>query len=104
MPRIAARASRWAEPSDARRRHVQRLLEADAQPVLISASDQGDACRGAHRRIRVRLKEPGAVGREAIDVRRAEIAPAIARNVGVAEIVGEDENDIRPTGGAGGGK
>jgi hypothetical protein len=56
---------------DVTRRRWQRLLETDAQPVLVAAGDQSNACRGADRRIRIRLQQAHAVGRETIDVRRA---------------------------------
>src|SRR5262245_31553885 len=43
----------------------------------------------------VELGEPQAVGGETVEVRRGDLA-AIAAGVGVAQIVREDQQDIRP--------
>src|SRR5262249_41573364 len=69
----------------------ERFLETDCKSVLIAAGDQGDTRRCADGGICVGLKKPHAVGGEPIDVRRVEGGPAVTRNVGVTEIVGEDE-------------
>ena len=73
----------------------QRLLQPDRQPVLVAAGDQRGARRRTDRGVGVRLQEAHALGRQAIDVRRADIGTPVARYVGVTEIVGHDEDDVR---------
>src|SRR5262245_40754102 len=75
----------------------ERFLETDGKPILIATGDERDTRRRADGGICVGLKKPHAVGGETIDVRRVEVRPAITCNVGVTEIVGEDENDVRGT-------
>jgi hypothetical protein len=41
------------------------------------------------------LREAHAFGRDAVDIGCREIAAPVARHVGIAEIVGEDEKNIR---------
>src|SRR5262249_53338578 len=74
---------------------AERLLEAEAQSILIAARDEGSPGRGADGGIRVALKEPHAFVRDPIDVRRFEIPPAVAADVGVPEIVRHDVDDVR---------
>src|SRR5205807_1385218 len=50
-------------------------------------------CR-THRRIGVALGQAHAALGDAVDVGRGEIAPAVARQVGIAEVVGHDEDDV----------
>ena len=72
----------------------QRLLQTDREAVLISAGDQRDAGGRADRRIGVRLQKTHAGRGETIDVRRSKVGPAVTGDVGVSEIVGEDEDDV----------
>ncbi len=81
--------------ADRRVRRGQRLLESKRQPVLIPARDQRQPRRRADRGVRIRLQKAHAVAGDAIDVRRLQIGTAVARDVGVSEIVGHDEDDIR---------
>ena len=74
---------------------TERLFEPDAQPVLVAARDQCGSRRRAHRGVGVRLEEPHALRRKPVDVRRAEIAAPVAGNIGIAEIVRHDEDDVR---------
>jgi len=70
------------------------LFQADRQPVLVPPGDQRHAGGGADRGIGVGLQETQAVGRKAVDIGGAEITPPVAGHVGIAEIVGEDEQDV----------
>jgi hypothetical protein len=75
----------------------------DAHALLVAAGDE----RGARRRTlrhRVKVREPHALAREAVDVGRADIGRSIAAEVAVAGVVGHDEDDVRPHGGGAGGR
>jgi hypothetical protein len=41
------------------------------------------------------LREPHAVFRKLIEVRRLDLLLSVATEIAVAEIVGQDENDVR---------
>ena len=73
---------------------AKRFLQADGQSVLIAARDQRDAAGGAYRRIGVSLQELHAFRGQPVDVRRFVIRTAIAGEIGITEIVGEDEQDV----------
>src|SRR5437660_8052824 len=51
----------------------QRLLETDAQAILVTAGDQPDACCGADGGVRIGLKKAHSFGGNVIDVRGVEI-------------------------------
>src|SRR5262245_12551634 len=77
-----------------------RFFQANAKPVLIASSDE----RGARCRtdcgIGVALSEADAAGGDVVDVRCPQIRAAVASHIGVTEIIGHDEEDVRqcPTG------
>ena len=73
---------------------VDRLLGGAAQPVLIAAGHQGEARRRAHRRVRVALREADALARHRVEHRRDRNAAAVAAEVGEAEVVGDDEDEV----------
>jgi hypothetical protein len=79
----------------ARRPRAQRLFEPDRQPVLVTPSDQRDSGSGADRGIGISLREAHALGGDAVDIGRREIAAPIAGEIGIAEIVGENEKNVR---------
>ncbi len=54
-----------------------------------------------HRAAGVELSEPHAAGGQAIDVRRFDLLLAIAAQIAVAEIIGQEEHDVRMRRGAG---
>ena len=76
----------------------ERLFKADANAVLIAAGDEGDAACGADRRVGVSLHETDPARGNAVDIGSAEVGASVARDVGVTEIVGEDEDDVRRPG------
>ena len=83
----------------------ERLKEAAWKAVLIAAGDEGDAGGAADGGVCVGLGEAHAFGGEAVDVEGLVFAAAIAGDVGVAEIVGHDVDDVgRRRGGFGEGQ
>ena len=74
----------------------------DARPLPspgVFARQQGVAGRRAGRRRRVRVGEPQALPRQPVDVRRADPRRPVTPDVAVAQVVGIDEDDVRPLGG-----
>ena len=67
-------------------------VHAGARPVL--AAHQRRARRLAVRAAGVAAGEPHPLRRQAVDVRRLVILAAVTGDVGVAEVVGEDEDDV----------
>jgi len=78
-----------------RRRGIDRLFEADLEAILISPGGERGARRRADRRVRVALGEHQSFQREPIDVRRRVVALAVAADVAVAQVVRQDEDDVR---------
>ena len=76
------------------------LLEADREAVLIAAGEEGGARGGTDAAVGVGLGETDALGGEPVEVGRLVVAAAIAGEVGVAEVVGHDEEDVGPGRGA----
>src|SRR4051794_22802752 len=72
----------------------ERLFESDAYPVLITTGDESGAGCGADGGVGVGLEELDAARGDAIDVWRVEIGASVTRDVGIAKIVGEDEDDV----------
>ena len=64
--------------------------------LLVSTGQQGRARRRAHRTVAVKIGESCAVGRELIDVRCFDFLAAITTQRAVAQVIGHDEDDIRP--------
>ncbi len=85
------RGMRWGEP-----RHVggQRLFEADREPILVASGDQRRAGRRADGRVRISLGEAKPVLRDTVDVRGREVRAAVAGQIRVAHVVGQDEEDV----------
>ena len=72
----------------------ERLFKTEAQAVLVAAGDQRGAGCGADGGVCVCLEETDSLGREVVDAGSVEVGAAVAGDVGVAEIVGEDEDDV----------
>ena len=66
----------------------------DAYALLITASDQGCAGGAAEGAIGVALRKAHALGGETIDGGRADVFSAVTGEVGEAEVIGEDEDDV----------
>jgi hypothetical protein len=88
--RMVRRQTKPARPTGA-----QRLFEPDGHPVLVTPGNQRNAGGGADCGIRIGLCEAHALGGDAIDIGRGEIAATVAGNIGIAEIVGENEQNVR---------
>ncbi len=73
----------------------QRLCETHRQPILIAPRDQRRARSRTHRRIRVRLQESRAARRDTVDCGRLILAPTVAGNISVPEVIRHDVNDVR---------
>ena len=80
-------------------RNVVRCSRAGDLPVISAA-----AGRRADRAGRVRGREPRALLGERVEVRRVVVLAAVAAQVVDAEVVGEDEDDVRPVGRRDGGR
>ncbi len=77
-------------------------VAADAHVAHVAAGHEDGARRRADRRARVEVGEAEALGREAVDARRADELLAVGAHVSVAEVVGDDEDDVGARGRRGG--
>jgi hypothetical protein len=82
-----------------------RLGETSRQTTRIAAGVEGEARGRAHGRAAVRVREAQAVLGQLVEIRGRRLDRAEAGEIGPAEIVGEDEEDIGtlerpPSGGA----
>ena len=93
MISLSARCS-----SSAPRRAIGRGILHHAAAKRIAARHQRRPRRGAERRRAVELRQPRPFGRHAVEVRRFELRMAVAAEVAVAEVVGQDEDDVRAAG------
>src|SRR5690348_15452540 len=85
---------RQAELGIAARARAERLFGAAAKAILVAAGHQREPRGRAHRRIGVAIGEAQALPGDAIERRRHGIARAIATQIGVTKIVGEDEDEV----------
>ena len=69
---------------------------ADGGVAGVLAGHQAAARRGADGAAGVELRELHPLGRHAVDVRRLDLLLAVAAEFAVAEVVGDDEHDVRP--------
>jgi hypothetical protein len=86
----------WRQPGSGRPSSRQRLLQPDFQPLRVASGDKrtsrrrADGCRG------VGAREPDALLREPIEGGGLVIGAAMTAQIAVAQIVREDEEDVRP--------
>src|SRR5678809_873644 len=66
----------------------------DPHPLLIAPRYQRRSCGRAARR-GIEISEPRAVLREAVDIRRLDVRRAVTADVAVADVVSDDEHDVR---------
>ena len=71
------------------------LVAADGGVAGVQAGDEGRAGRGADRCAGVVAGENHSVCGESVDVGRPELLLAVAAQVSVAEVVGDDEDYVR---------
>src|SRR5260370_14852056 len=76
----------------------QWLLEPQPQPILVAASDQRKTRRGADGRIGVTLKEAHPSRGDAVNIGRGKVAASVTGEVGIAEVVGKNKDDVRRPG------
>ena len=69
-------------------------MDAHAGVAGIAPGQQRRARRAAHRRVGVPVGEARALRRQAVEVRRAEIGRAHARQVAIALVVGEEDDEV----------
>jgi hypothetical protein len=86
---------RQAELGVAARAAGERLVGGAAQAMLPAPGGEREARRRAHRGIGVAVGEAHALPRHAVEHRRAVRPSAIAAEVGVAEVVGQDKDEVR---------
>src|SRR5215831_8886007 len=73
----------------------QRLLEPQPQPVLVTAGDQRETRGGADGGIGVTLKEAHSSRGDAVNIWCGEVAASVTGDVGIAEVVGKNKDDVR---------
>jgi hypothetical protein len=71
-------------------------VELVPEPLRIAAGQQAGSRRTAVRSRYVRVGEPDAASGERVDVRCPDVAAAVHAEVGVAHVVGDDQQDVRP--------
>ena len=76
-------------------RQDSRQPGTDGQPPR----EQRDAARRTHRRRRVALREAHAFEGHAVQIRSSNGGMAVTAEVAPAEVVGEDHDDVRKSGG-----
>src|SRR4029453_2843943 len=72
------------------------LVVARAQPILPAPGDEGEARRRAHWGVRVTVGEAEPLRGETVQLGRARRPTAVAAEIRVPEIVGQDEDEARP--------
>ena len=71
----------------------ERLVETNVETVLIASSNQRSARGRADRGVGVGLKKACSARCKTVDVGSVEIGSSVAGNIGVTEVVRQDEND-----------
>src|SRR4051812_36185448 len=92
LPRVAPRPPRWPGLR-APEGEVEEPRVGRAPAVL--AGNEGAPARAADGGPGLRLGDPPPAGREPVEVRRLHLLLAVAPEVAVPEVVGEDEDDVR---------
>src|SRR5713101_3809306 len=78
-----------------RRRYIDRFLEAHRKTHLIASGNQPRACRRTTRGIRISLSELQSLDCQTVDVWRRVVTLAVAAHVRIAEVVRQNEDDVR---------
>ena len=76
-------------------------IELPTVTLLVAAGHQPGPRRTAHRMADVARREANAARRQRVDVRGRDHLAAVDADVGVAEVVGQDQHDVRRRAGAG---
>src|SRR6266567_8465831 len=78
-----------------RRGCIDRFLEAHRKTHLIASGNQPRARRRATRGIRISLRELQSLDCQTVDVWRRVVTLAVAAYIRIAEVVRQDEDDVR---------
>ena len=98
---VAERSLRHGQPDRGRRAAGGAGVELVPEPLLVAAREQARPRGAAVRPADIAAGEPYAVGCEGIDVGRGDVAGvALAAELAVAEVVGEDHEHVWRTGDA----
>src|SRR4029077_12313394 len=73
----------------------QRLLKPQPQPILVAASDQRETRGEADSGIGVAVKEAHPSRGDAVNIGRGKVAASVTGDVGIAEVVGKNKDDVR---------
>ena len=73
---------------------AQWLLQTDRNAILIAPGDEPHAGGGADRAVCVGMGKTRAFACEAVDIRGLVFAAAIAGEVGIAHVIGHDEQEV----------
>src|SRR5207245_2708757 len=74
-------------------------VELVAEPLLVSAGEEPGPRRRADRAGDVTALAANAGIREGVEVRRGHLRAAVEADVAIAEVVGEEDDDVRAVGG-----
>ena len=67
----------------------------DGEAMLVTAADEGCAGGSAERAVCVAVGEPDSGFGDPVDVGGGNVFAAVAADVGVTHVIGEDEHDVR---------
>lgn len=73
----------------------------DADEIGVASGEERGASGGADGAVGVEFGEAQALGHEGVKVRAFEVGRAVTREVAVAEVIDDDEEDVGPFGGEG---
>ena len=100
--RGVARFAEQFRNQDFVRRHADARLSlvpdeeriAQAGALLVAAGHQRRARRRASRPVRVEIRHHESLGSELVELRRAGLGSAVEPDIAIAEVVGQDENNV----------
>ena len=100
---VASRAEQFrecpfgeGEPDLDVRRRRRAGIELVAESLLVAAGEQPGAGRAAVRARHIARRAAHARGGESVEPRRGDVTPSLEARVGVAEIVGHDDENVGP--------
>ena len=93
---VAAFVEHFAESPFVRLQRGPGHVAANLQVAGVFAQHERGAGRRANGAAGIEIRETHPFGGEAVEIRRLDLRLAVAAEVAVAEVVGEDEHDARP--------
>ena len=92
---VSRRAQTIRQRRDSQRQRAGDTIQVIiAGSLLVTAAHQGRSCRRAERAVGIRGSKPHATRSDQIDVRRGDVFTAMRSDVGIAHVVGKDEDDV----------